>query len=193
VNVGESHLAQEAIVAYVDDELSAGATGRAARHLERCAQCRTAVQAQREAKAALLDSSDVAVPGDLLSRLRAIPFTADVPGGGSLSGLAAGPDQLTTSGAGGHWAVSLRPRHPQPRPGEARWLRYGVVGALAGVGLGLAAVVAASVSAGGPARPAPASVAGPSAPAPEQRTAVVPPVVRAITVGTTATVTGGTP
>jgi hypothetical protein len=87
--------------------------------------------------------------------------------------------------------VSLRPRHPQPRPGEARWLRYGLIGALAGVGLGLAAVVTASVSAGGPARPAPASVAAP--PAPQQRTAVVPPVVRAITVGSTSTGTGGTP
>ena len=45
-------------------------------------QCRLAVEAQREAKAALHKSADVAVPRDLMSRLCAIPFTTDVPGTG---------------------------------------------------------------------------------------------------------------
>jgi len=78
VNIPESHLAQEAIAALVDGELAGGPAARAARHLTGCAQCRMAVQAQREAKEALHASSDVAVPGDLLSRLRAIPFAGSV-------------------------------------------------------------------------------------------------------------------
>ncbi|MFP5371227.1 MAG: zf-HC2 domain-containing protein, partial [Actinomycetes bacterium] len=53
MSIPESHLAQEAIAALVDGELPAGPAGRAARHLTGCAQCRMAVQAQREAKAAL--------------------------------------------------------------------------------------------------------------------------------------------
>ena len=80
MSIPESHLAQEAIAALVDGELPAGPAGRAARHLSGCLQCRMAVEAQREAKEALLGSEDVAVPGALLSRLCAIPFTADVPG-----------------------------------------------------------------------------------------------------------------
>ena len=88
MSIPESHLAQEAIAALVDGELTAGPANRAARHLAGCLQCRMAVQAQREAKEALHESADVAVPGDLMSRLCAIPFTTDVPGsggGGTLS------------------------------------------------------------------------------------------------------------
>ena len=80
MSIPESHLAQEAIAALVDGELTAGPATRAARHLAGCFSCRMAVEAQREAKAALHDSQDVAVPGDLMSRLCAIPFTTDVPG-----------------------------------------------------------------------------------------------------------------
>jgi anti-sigma factor RsiW len=190
VNLPESHLAQEAIVAYVDRELSGGASARADRHLARCAQCRTAVQAQREAKEALHASVDVAVPGDLLSRLCAIPFTADVGGGDPLRGLAAdGPDSLTTGDAGAGWSVSLAPR-PATRPGEARWLRFGVLGALAGVGVGLGLLVA-GVAQGDPPASSPGTVAQPTSP--QERTAIVPPVVRTVTVGSTAALQGGTP
>ena len=97
MSLPESHLAQEAIAALVDGELSGGAAGRAARHLAGCAQCRMAVAAQQEAKAALQRDVDVAVPGDLLSRLKAIPFTADVPGSGGLGTLSAGAEGLTVS------------------------------------------------------------------------------------------------
>ena len=55
MSIPESHLAQEAIAALVDGELTAGPAGRAARHLAGCLQCRMAVQAQREAKDALHD------------------------------------------------------------------------------------------------------------------------------------------
>jgi hypothetical protein len=192
VNIPESHLAQEAITALVDGELGGGPAARAARHLAGCAQCRMAVQAQREAKEALHDSCDVAVPGDLLSRLRAIPFTADVPGGG-MGALSAGPGQLTVRGAGGSWAVPLDPAPDrQERPGQARWLRRGVAGALAGLGLGVTAL-ALNLPTGGAAgdhRP-PTSVAGPSA---EERSEIVPPAVRAFTVSRAVPGTpGGTP
>src|SRR5918911_3639714 len=104
MSIPESHLAQEAIAALVDGELSGGAAGRAARHLAGCVQCRMAVGAQREAKAALQRDVDLAVPGDLLSRLKAIPFTADVPGSTGPGTLAADSRGLTLDGAGGSWA-----------------------------------------------------------------------------------------
>jgi anti-sigma factor RsiW len=184
VNIPESHLAQEAIAALVDGELGGGPAARAARHLDGCAQCRMAVQAQREAKEALHASSDVAVPGDLLSRLRAIPFTADVPGtGGGLGALSAGPGQLTLSGATGSWSVPLEPLPAaSERPGHARWLRRGFVGALGILGVGVTALALSlptGSSDGG--RPFPERVAGPTV---EERTEIVPPVVRATIVGT---------
>ncbi len=108
MSLPESHLAQEAIAALVDGELPAGPAGRAARHLAGCLQCRLAVEAQREAKEVLHRSQEVAVPGDLLSRLQAIPFTADVPGAGDgLGALSAGPGQLTVSGATGSVTLPL--------------------------------------------------------------------------------------
>jgi hypothetical protein len=193
--MSESHLAQEAIAALVDGELSGGAAGRAARHLGGCVQCRMAVAAQREAKAALQRDVDVAVPGDLLSRLKAIPFTADVPGSGGLGTLSAGADGLTMSGAGGSWAIPLVPSQPQrPDTGSnTRWLRRGMTGAaLAGIGLGVV-VLAVSLPADDPAPSGPVAGAVRSTD-PTERTDIVPPVVRTLTVGaTTSLPPGGTP
>jgi anti-sigma factor RsiW len=196
VNIPESHLAQEAIAALVDGELAGGPAARAARHLTGCAQCRMAVQAQREAKEALHASADVAVPGDLLSRLRAIPFTADVPGTGSgLGALSADPGQLTVSGSTGSWAVPLAPTPAgHERPGHARWLRRGFTGALGILGVGVTAL-ALNLPAGNSdgVRPSPEQVAGATL---EERTEIVPPVVRATTVGTAVQPSvspGGTP
>ena len=196
MNIPESHLAQEAIAALVDGEMAGGPAARAARHLTGCAQCRMAVQAQREAKEALHASSDVAVPGDLLSRLRAIPFTADVPGAGDgLSALSAGPGQLTVRGATGSWSVPL---DPPPvggdRPGHARWLRRGFMGALGVLGVGVT-VLALNLPAGSSdgVRPSRDPVAGATL---EERTEIVPPVVRTTTVGTvqpSSAGPGGTP
>jgi anti-sigma factor RsiW len=187
----ESHLAQEAIAALVDGELTAGPANRAARHLSGCLQCRLAVEAQREAKEALHDSRDVAVPGDLMSRLRAIPFTTDVPGpgGGGLGNLAAGPGGLTVSGASGAWSVDLHPQERPSRPRHGRWLRRGLAGTMIGLGAGVTAL-ALNLPASGAADPDPRGpVAGPSAP--EQHTEVVPPVVRTVTIGNNAA--SGTP
>jgi anti-sigma factor RsiW len=180
VSIPETHLAQEAIAALVDGELSPGPAHRAAKHLSGCAQCRMAVQAQREAKEALHHSCDVTVPGDLLSRLRAIPFTAEVPGSGGGT-LAAGPDQLRLTGATGSWAVSLVPEGSGGHTDQARWLRRGVAGTAAAVGLGVLAL-ALNLPSGGNA-PAPAREVVGSVMR-QQHTTVVPPVVRTLTVGT---------
>jgi anti-sigma factor RsiW len=191
VSIPESHLAQEAIAALVDGELSGGAAGRAARHLTGCAQCRMAVAAQREAKAALQREADVAVPGDLLSRLNAIPFTADVPAGRGLGGLSAGAGGLTA----GPWAIPLAPTTPPTRPGHARWLRRGMTAGLAGLGLGVA-VLAVGLPAAHQADdvPPPGSVAGAVREnLPTERTDVVPPVVRTLTAGATTDLTPGGP
>jgi hypothetical protein len=190
VTIPESHLAQEAIAALVDGELPSGPAGRAARHLEGCLQCRMAVAAQREAKEALHASADVAVPGDLVSRLCAIPFTTDVPGAGGGSGtFSAGPDELTVTGAFGSWSVDLHPHARPHQPGHARWLRRGLAGALVGLGAGVT-VLALNLP-GDPATVPHAPAAGPSAP--EQHTEVVPPVVRTLTVGNSTSLRAGTP
>ena len=196
MSITESHLAQEAIAALVDGELSGGAAGRAAWHLGGCAQCRMAVAAQREAKAALQRDADVAVPGDLLSRLKAIPFTADVPGGGGLGTLSAGAEGLTLSGQGGSWAIPMAPAEPAERPTDgARWLRRGMTGALAGIGLGVAVLAVVLPSAEVPTN----EPAGPVAGAVDrsdggERTDIVPPVMRTLTVGSTHSLPpGGTP
>jgi anti-sigma factor RsiW len=193
-SIPESHLAQEAIAALVDGELAPGPANRAARHLQGCLQCRLAVEAQREAKEALHGSTaEVPVPGDLLSRLRNIPFTADVPGAGGMGGLAAGPDQLTMSGSSGSWAVPLDPPRRAHRPHQARWLRRGVAGTLVGLGVGVTAL-ALSLPADSPRSVGNGSWARPSMP--EQHTEVVPPVVRTVTTGAPAfraATSGGTP
>jgi anti-sigma factor RsiW len=193
VNIPESHLAQEAIAALVDGELPSGPAGRAARHLAGCAQCRMAVQAQREAKEALHEAKDVALPGDLLSRLCAIPFTADVPSGGCLGGLSAGPGNLVMDGPSGGWLVDLAPQSRPARPDHARWLRRGVAGTIAGLGLGVV-LLAVTLPGDDSVRTGRTPVAGPTAP--EERTEGVPPVTRAIGVDGASTLSarqGGTP
>jgi hypothetical protein len=193
VTIPESHLAQEAIAALVDGELTAGPANRAARHLAGCMQCRLAVQAQREAKEALHESADVAVPGDLMSRLCAIPFTTDVPGTGSGGGtMSAGPGELTVTGASGSWSVDLRPRRHQTSEHTARWLRRGLAGTLAGLGVGVTAL-ALNLPGAAPVPQRDDPVAGPTSP--EQHNEVVPPVVRTLSVGTKSTLAsqGGTP
>jgi putative zinc finger protein len=195
VSIPQTHLAQEAIAALVDGELPSGPASRAAKHLLGCAQCRFAVEAQREAKEALHRSADVTVPGDLLSRLQAIPFTTEVPGGGGGGTLAAGPDQLTLTGESGSWALPLHQPRGGLRPDQARWLRRGVAGTIAVLGVGVVALSLALPGDDDPASDRSGPVARSSAP--ELHTTVVPPVVRTISRGAAASLPGpaadGTP
>ena len=130
------------------------------------------------------------MPGDLMSRLCAIPFTADVPGSGR-GPLSLGPDaaRLTVRDASTAWEVDLSPQDRPSRPDHARWLRRGLVGTLAGLGAGVTAL-ALNLPADVPA--APGTVADSAV---REHTEVVPPVVRTLDVGTTAPLDGqgGTP
>jgi Putative zinc-finger len=187
VSIPESHLAQEAIAALVDGELPAGPAERAARHLFGCLQCRLAVAAQREAKEALHASADVTVPGDLMDRLRAIPFTTEVPGGAGPGAIAVGADDLTLTGARGSFSFPLTPAgRSQPRPGQARWLRRGMIGTVAVLGAGVTALALTLPADGAAAHPGPAAGASGT----EEHTTIVPPVVRTVTVGDSGSLPG---
>jgi anti-sigma factor RsiW len=194
VNLAESHLAQEAVAALVDGELPAGAASRAARHLGSCLECRLAVEAQREAKEALHRCPDVGVPGALLSRLQAIPFTTDVHAADGPGTMSVGPGELTVSGASGSWSVDLQPRPAAPSD-HGRWLRRGLAGTLIGLGAGVTALALNLPAGGGSGGGIPGTRPAAEATVPERHTEVVPPVVRAVTVGTQGTSSGqgGTP
>lgn len=187
----EFHLALEAVVAYVDGELSPGATQRARAHLDGCSECAGDVAAQREAKSLLVGSAGPQLPGTLLSRLNDIPFSADLQAppmslamdgdhlrwnaGGSPPGtgrdgrpLPPGRQQAVVGPAPGALVPATddrppgRPDLPGPpnrRSGlstlRMRRLRRGLVGAVAGLAVGvLAATVApAAVTSGVAAAP----------------------------------------
>lgn len=72
------HLALEAVVAYVDGELSAAADTRAVAHVASCAQCAADVAEQRAAKRVLVTAGGPALPPSLLARLQQIPFTTQL-------------------------------------------------------------------------------------------------------------------
>lgn len=78
LHVTDFHLALEAVVAYVDGELSPSARARAEAHVGACRQCSSDVAAQREAKGALRGAGGPDLPGDLLTRLCRIPFTTEL-------------------------------------------------------------------------------------------------------------------
>lgn len=87
---GETHLALDAIVAYVDDELSAGARSRAQDHLCRCRDCSAEVAAQYQARTAVRAAATPSAPSSLLHALRSIPQDAELPK--PPAGLAIGAD-----------------------------------------------------------------------------------------------------
>ena len=100
------HLAEEALAAYVDGVLSPAADERAERHLRGCAECRAAVDAQREAKAQLAAAPDPQLPAGLLAKLLDVPMTADL--GGDDQVLAVAGDEFG-------WATDLAARPADPR------------------------------------------------------------------------------
>lgn len=159
------HLALEAVVAYVDGELSPGAEARASAHLRACSQCSLDVVAQREAKTLLVGAGGPELPGTLLSRLRQIPFTTDLQtpnmtlvmygedvqwsrsaGGSDHNGTASGapPDRRPP----GRPEAVTRPgsRRPGLSAGRLRRLRRGLMGAMAGLTVGVLAASVAPVS-----------------------------------------------
>ncbi|HEY0638661.1 MAG TPA: hypothetical protein VGD67_13505, partial [Pseudonocardiaceae bacterium] len=96
---GEQHLATEAVVAYVDGELSIAAHERATRHLAVCVLCTAEVAAQRQARTAVRTATAPSMPASLLAALHAIPQSAELP---------PGPDQLSVDEYG-QFVVAQRP------------------------------------------------------------------------------------
>ena len=76
----EQHLALDALVAFVDGELTPNAYDRAASHLARCPACTAEAGAQRQARAAVRAATAPTVSPRLLQALQSIPTDADLPG-----------------------------------------------------------------------------------------------------------------
>ena len=159
---GQAHLTLDAIVAYVDDELSPGAHERAQAHLECCGGCRAEVVAQRQARAALRGAGGPSLPSSLLRSLRSIPVDAELPPMPPGLGVTAegqfvllrdvprsapgSPDEhLPPAGLG-----------PGAAPAPRRFSRRARFGAVAGLALGALAVGALAAPAVAP-EPAPPS------------------------------------
>ncbi|CAM00368.1 hypothetical protein SACE_1036 [Saccharopolyspora erythraea NRRL 2338] len=86
----EQHLALDALVAFVDGELSPSAYDRAASHLARCPACAADAAAQRQARAAVQAADTPSISPRLMQALQAIPSQAELPS--QPDGLALTPD-----------------------------------------------------------------------------------------------------
>lgn len=75
----ESHLLPDAVVAFVDGELSLGAHERAAAHAMRCPSCAGDIAAQRQARSAVQDAGAPSMSEGFLASLRSIPQHTDLP------------------------------------------------------------------------------------------------------------------
>ncbi|MEU6643713.1 zf-HC2 domain-containing protein [Saccharomonospora sp. NPDC046836] len=75
----ESHLLPDAVVAFVDNELSLGARERAAAHIARCSGCAADVRAQRQVRAAVQHAQAPSMSPGFLASLRSIPEHTELP------------------------------------------------------------------------------------------------------------------
>jgi anti-sigma factor RsiW len=164
VTLPDLHLAEDALAGYVDGILSPSADERAAKHLRSCAECREAVDAEREAKALLGATPDPQLPAGLLAKLLDVPMTADI---GSTDRILAIDGEKLGWSTGDTRVVERRATAPaRPRPSvrpagaprpagrstRARRTRRGLAFSLAGLAFGMIAS-AASTSATGSAAP----------------------------------------
>ncbi|HET9257849.1 MAG TPA: zf-HC2 domain-containing protein [Pseudonocardiaceae bacterium] len=78
LNAGQ-HLVVDAVVAFVDGELSPAARDRAASHLMGCQYCAAEVAAQRQARSVVRSAECPSAPDGLLAALHDIPHTAELP------------------------------------------------------------------------------------------------------------------
>ncbi|MGH3564633.1 MAG: anti-sigma factor family protein [Pseudonocardia sp.] len=142
---GQAHLTSDAIVAFVDGELTDGAHTRASRHIEVCPECQAEVVTQGQARALLRSAQCPTLPSALLSALRSIPRDADLPA--PPPGLAMGVDGqfVHTPGAAG----------PNRRRTGQRRMRFGAGAVASGLALG-ALVLGVSAAPSAPAAAPPA-------------------------------------
>lgn len=181
-----SHLALDAIVAYVDEELSPGARRRALEHLAGCSECAGEVIAQTQARWLLRRAAAPSLPSSLLNTLRAIPTQAELP---------EPPAGLAVTADGQLVSVLRDPAPPrgEPTARAGRWplgrrVRLGAGAAVTGLALvgvlvaghlagvpGAAAGPVSTASIGGAAYLAPNPAPNPAAGAPVGAAAVTTP------------------
>jgi Putative zinc-finger len=178
VTLPDLHLSEDALAAYVDGILSPSADERAAKHLRSCAECRAAVDAEREAKALLGAAPDPGLPVGLLAKLLDVPMTADLGGGdrvlaidGDRLGWSTGSTSSDTRVVERRATAPARPR-PQARPAgaprpagqrtRARRTRRGLAVGLAGLAFGVIASAASTGATGAAANSRVGEVPGPS-------------------------------
>ncbi|MDT7581115.1 MAG: hypothetical protein QOK35_2379, partial [Pseudonocardiales bacterium] len=150
---GQDHLSLDAIVAFVDDELTAGAHLRAEAHLNCCRECRSEVVAQRQARAALRGAGGPCLPSSLLRSLRSIPVEAELPPPPPGLGITAdGQFVLLRDVPPAIPRARDRPQPPEADPAPHRFSRRARFGALSGLAVGALAVGALTA----PAPPVPA-------------------------------------
>jgi anti-sigma factor RsiW len=102
--LSEQHLLPDAVVAFVDGELSATAYDRASSHLARCPSCASEITAQRQAASAVQSANAFTAPAGLLANLMAIPDQVEIP---------SVPDGLAMTKDGQLVAVQRPDRVPQ--------------------------------------------------------------------------------
>ncbi|WP_414935625.1 anti-sigma factor family protein [Amycolatopsis sp. cmx-11-51] len=114
----ESHLLPDAIVAFVDGELSLGAQDRASAHIAHCQSCAAEVAAQRQAVTAVKQAGAPSMSAGFLASLCSIPQNTELPGA---------PDNLAMTADGQLVAIQ--------RPDRVAGLRdTGVLGGTAPLG-----------------------------------------------------------
>lgn len=102
--LSEQHLLPDAVVAFVDGELSATAYDRASSHVAKCPSCAAEISAQRQAASAVQSANAFTAPAGLLANLMAIPQQVDMP---------SVPDGLAMTKDGQLVAVQRPDRVPQ--------------------------------------------------------------------------------
>lgn len=107
----ESHLLPDAVVAFVDQELSLGAQERAAAHLAHCPRCSAEVSAQRAAASAVRQADTPSISAGFLASLKDIPQTAELPS--APDNLAVGADGQIVSVQHTDRVAGLRDGLPQ--------------------------------------------------------------------------------
>ncbi|MBY8848374.1 zf-HC2 domain-containing protein [Saccharothrix longispora] len=111
----EQHLLPDAVVAFVDGELTASAHSRASAHLQRCPFCAAEAYSQQQARSAVRAAETPCAPAGLLARLGAIPQEVELPS--APDGLAVTEDgQLVTVQRPDRVAFGSGPVLGQSRP-----------------------------------------------------------------------------
>lgn len=120
----EQHLLPDAVVAFVDGELSATAHDRAAAHFARCPFCAAEAATQRQARSMMKAASAPSAPAGLLATLMSIPQDVELPSGPD--NLAVTEDgQLVTVQRLGKGTEKLRPFGSGPAFGSSQPLGSG--------------------------------------------------------------------